>query len=149
MSWSVNAKNGATTLLSVGLFVTDCPDCGILHGIPEEFKDRKAEGGGTIYCPNGHKWHFTELEVTKQRKRAEQAESALRMTRISRDAARDQAQAAHRSASAYKGVATKMRNRIADGVCPVPGCRRNFANVKAHITGQHPQWAHEHPEVLV
>ena len=148
MSWSVNAKNGATSLLTVGLYVTDCPDCGILHGIPEDLKDRRAEGGGTIYCPNGHTWHFTELEVTKQRKRAEQAESALKFTRVSRDAWRDQAGAAERSKAALRGHLTRMRNRVANGVCPVQGCRRNFANVKAHVISQHPTWAHEHSEVL-
>jgi len=148
MSWSVNVKNGAAALLSVRLEVTDCPVCGIIHGFPQDLSERRSESGGTIYCPNGHMWHYIETEVAKQRKRADVAEQRLRSSRIARDAATDQARAAERSAIAYKGHLTRMRNRIANGVCPVQGYRRNFANVKAHVTTQHPQWAHDHPEAL-
>ena len=148
MSWSVIAKNGTNTVLSVALYVVDCPTCGILHGVPEDLKDRRVAGGGWIYCPNGHSWHFIETEVDKQRKRADSLAAQLGRSETAQRAARDQAQAAERSAAAYRGVATKMRNKIANGVCPVPNCRRHFTDVQAHIASKHRDWAIEHPEVM-
>jgi hypothetical protein len=148
MSWSVNIKNGVVPTLTVNLEVTDCPVCGIIHGFPEDLSARRSEGGGTIYCPNGHAWHYIETEVARQRKRADVAEERLKWARSATRAAQDQADAAEHSARAYKGHLTRMRNRIANGVCPVQGCRRNFADVKAHVLTQHPTWAHEHPEAL-
>ena len=143
-----NRVQGWVNGVSIQMYVSDCPDCGVVYGITRNYELRRREDGKGFYCPNGHFGSFGESAIAKAKRLQATAESQMRLARISRDAARDQAQAAHRSAAAYKGVATKMRNRIADGVCPVPGCRRNFANVKAHITGQHPAWAHEHPEVL-
>ena len=148
MSWSVIATNGANALLSVALYVVDCPTCGILHGIPELLKERRLEGGGSIYCPNGHNWHFIETEAARQRKRADSLAAQLGRSETARRAARDQAQAAERSAAAYRGVATKMRNKIANGVCPVPDCRRHFTDVQAHIASKHKDWAVKHPEVM-
>lgn len=147
-STSVIANVYGHTETVVALYITACPTCSIIHAIPESLKARRRKLGGNVYCPNGHTWIFTELEVDKQRARADNAEAQLHYARAARDAARDQALAAERTATAYKGHLTRMRNRIATGVCPVQGCRRNFANVKAHIMGQHPDWAHEHPEVL-
>lgn len=44
----------------------------------------------------------------------------------------------------YTGV-LEIKNRIAKGVCPVPGCRRSgFTKVMAHIASKHPDWAAEH-----
>ena len=132
----------------VELYVLDCGECGVIFALTTDYETRRRADGKTFYCPNGHLRAWQESEADRQRKRAEQAENALKWTRISRDAARDQAQAAHHSARAYKGHLTRLRNRVAAGVCPVQTCRRNFANVKAHVANKHPEWAHEHPEVL-
>ena len=148
MSTTVTARVTGSATATLALYVTNCPSCGTIFAITEELKDRRYEDGKSFYCPNGHTMSWHESEADRQRKRAEQAENALKWTRISRDAARDQAQAAHHSARAYKGHLTRMRRSVAAGRCPVAGCRRTFSNVVAHIEGQHPTWAHEHPEVL-
>jgi hypothetical protein len=133
----------------VDLYVLDCGECGVIFALNTDYEGRRRADGRTFYCPNGHPRAWAESEVDRQRKRAELAEQQARAARVARDAARDQAQAAERSARALRGHLTRLRNRIANGVCPVTGCRRNFADVRAHITGQHPEWAHEHPEALV
>ena len=62
----------------------------------------------------------------------------------------DQLAAAERSARAYRGHLTRMRNRIAAGVCPVPGCRRTgLTQTLRHIASQHPEWLAEHEHALV
>lgn len=133
---------------TVALYVTSCPSCGVIYALTKDYQERRYADAKSFYCPNGHTSSWSETEEKRLRRRAEWAEKQLGWAETSRDAARDQAQAAHHSARAYKGHLTRMRNRIAAGVCPVQSCRRNFANVKAHVTSQHPQWAHEHPEVM-
>lgn len=52
---------------------------------------------------------------------------------------------AERSASAYKGQATRLRNRIKAGVCP--RCNRTFQNLQRHMAGQHPEFKPEAEKV--
>lgn len=130
------------------LIVTSC-HCGIQLAIPESlYRKMQTDHDQVAYCPVGHRFIFGKNDTDRERERADRLARDLHNARASRDAARDQAAAAERSASAYKGHVTRLRNRIADGVCPVEDCRRNFANVKSHINRMHPDWAHEHPEVL-
>jgi hypothetical protein len=150
MSTTVTARVTGSALTSVALYVTTCPSpsCGVIYALTEDYKARRYADGKSFYCPNGHISSWSDTEEKRLLRRAELAESRLEWSRSAERAARDQSQAAHHSARAYKGHLTRMRNRIAAGVCPVQGCRRNFANVKAHVTSQHPTWAHEHPEAL-
>ncbi|WP_454112799.1 hypothetical protein [Microbacterium maritypicum] len=129
------------------LVITSCW-CGIRLAIPDDLHSIARSKGTTVYCPLGHRFVYGDTEVERLKREAEEAKRQARYARASRDAAYDQARAAERSAAAYKGHATRLRNRIANGVCPVAGCRRHFDNVQAHIEGQHPEWAAEHPEVL-
>lgn len=39
-----------------------------------------------------------------------------------------------------KGVVTRTRNRIANGVCPC--CDRSFTNLQRHMASKHPDYAH-------
>ncbi len=43
-----------------------------------------------------------------------------------------------RSLTAHKGHTTRLKNRIAAGVCPC--CRRNFVNLGRHMSRQHPEF---------
>jgi hypothetical protein len=123
--------------------------CGVTFGIQRDHQRRLRQTHDTFYCPNGHGQHYTgQTDAEREKSRREAAERQTRYARAARDAALDQAEAAERTARAYKGHVTRLRNRIANGVCPVPGCRRSFVNVRAHITGQHADWAHEHEEAL-
>lgn len=130
------------------LTITTCW-CGIRLAIPANlYRKAQSDSDFAVFCPLGHKFVYSKNEAELERERADDAERRLRLQRAATQAARDQAEAAERSARAYKGHVTRLRNRIADGVCPVDGCRRNFANVKGHIERMHPEWAHEHPEAL-
>jgi hypothetical protein len=135
-------------LSTLDLYVVDCPSCGVVFAITAEYEDRRRADGQGFYCPNGHRSSWSESEATRQSKRADEAIRQRNAAWVSHDAARDQALAAERSARAYRGHLTRMRNYLANGVCPVGECRRNFANVRAHISKQHPQWAQNHPEAL-
>ncbi|SBN64418.1 hypothetical protein GA0004736_3378 [Curtobacterium sp. 9128] len=131
------------------LVVISCAHCDTAFGMTQTMHATLRRDHGTFYCPRGHANHYPgESDLEREQRLRKLAEQQTRFTRASRDAARDQADAAERSARAYKGHVTRLRNRIANGVCPVADCRRSFSNVRRHIAGQHPEWAHEHPEAM-
>jgi hypothetical protein len=126
------------------IVVTTCW-CGIRHGVPRELYDyvNGQHNDGVrqmgIYCPLGHSWVFSgkgeadrlrEENARLERVAASRAES-LRIAREDRDHA-------DRRRAAAKGQLTKVRNRIANGVCP--SCNRHFANVERHMSSQHPDF---------
>lgn len=119
------------------LTVLDCSACGMTFGITPDFERRARAQRFTFLCPSGHKQWFpgktTDDELREARARAERLATGLR-------AARDQTEAAERSARAYRGHVTRLRNLIARGVCPVAGCRRNFTNVREHMASEHPDF---------
>jgi uncharacterized Zn finger protein (UPF0148 family) len=130
------------------LVVTSCW-CGIKVAIPNSlYRAAQADHDQHIFCPLGHKYVYGENEADRQRARAEEAERQAKFARQDRDWYQDRMVAERRSKAAMKGHLTRMRNRIANGVCPVSGCRRHFDNVQAHIRGQHPDWVEQHEIVL-
>ncbi len=94
----------------------------------------------TFYCPNGHKQYFplgkSDLEqLQEERDRLiEQRDAANEQARRQRKAK----EAAQRSASAYKGQTTKLKNRAAAGLCPC--CNRSFENLARHMKTKHPDY---------
>lgn len=139
----------STTLAYSGtLTILRCGVCQIPHAIPTEMYDNRLANGGEWYCPNGHNLHFVTTKSEKLEKELAEAKRAASIARASRQAAWDQIAAHRRSAAAVRGWNTRLRNRIANGVCPVAGCRRHFDQVQAHIEAMHPDWAAEHPEAL-
>lgn len=115
------------------LTLIDCPDCSIQFAVPERWNQQRRETGDGFYCPNGHSLSY-KGEIDRLRK-------ALAAEQASKAAIRDQLQAAERSAAAARGQMTKMRKRIANGVCPC--CHRTFVNVARHMENKHPGYAEQ------
>lgn len=117
-----------------------CYSCGLLFGVEAGYDDRRRDDKQYFYCPNGHGQAYiksTTQEALEQAKAELEAARALagRESRRRYQAEID-SQADRRRAAAYKGWATRIRNRIANGVCPC--CNRSFTNVRRHMTTQHP-----------
>lgn len=64
----------------------------------------------------------------------DQRDTARRMTNNEREKVRYRT----RQLAAQKGVTTRIKNRIANGVCPC--CQRTFKNLARHMKGQHPNY---------
>ncbi len=120
--------------------IITCASCSIDYGIGGDFQLRRREDHGTFYCPNGHEnWYpqdNTEQRAIKERDAAR--ELAQRESRR-RAMAEQEARTAEYQRRAAKGQLTKLRKRIANGVCPC--CNRSFQNVLAHMANQHPDFA--------
>lgn len=142
-------KDNATYRYTNDITIIACAWCGLSFGVPADYVRRRRQDGQGFYCPSGHSNVYSETDLDRERKRREEAERRAAEARESERFHRDLAAAERRTAAAYKGHLTRARNRIAQGVCPVPGCKRSgFERVAQHIALQHPEWAHEHPEVM-
>lgn len=121
------------------LNVLECANCAMLFAITDAFERQRRADGQTFYCPSGHSNVYRETEAERLRKKLAHAEQQRDWAETSRKAARDQAERAERSAAAYKGRVTRLKNRAAAGVCPC--CNRSFENLRRHMAGQHPDYA--------
>lgn len=126
------------------LVVMECGECHCHFGMSEDQYNRCLESGKTFYCTNGHPRIFARTENQKLKESLERAERRIRFAENATRQAQFEAYYERRSKAAVKGHLTRMRNKIANGVCPVPGCRRHFDNVQAHIRGQHAGWLEQH-----
>jgi len=128
-----------TGTLAIETCVTE--SCGMAFAIPAEFQQQKRRDHKGFYCPRGHSQYYPgESDLEKAERLRKQAIAQRDAAHASAGAARDQAAAAERSARATRGHLTRIRNKIANGVCPVAGCKRHFDNIQAHLTTQHPGW---------
>lgn len=117
---------------SVTLSLLTCGGCGIAYGVPDTWLAERRTDHKTFNCPNGCSRAFQgKTEVEKLREQLQRTES--RVTHW-----QDQAEAAERSARAQRGINTKLRQRIANGICPC--CHRSFVNLAKHMSGQHPDY---------
>jgi len=115
------------------LSIINCCKCGIAYAVPVNWKKTKQEDHSEFCCPNGHKQYYpgeTEAEKLKKQLAQEKTRSAMYL----RQAARNE-----RRVSAQKGVTTKLKKRIKNGVCPC--CNRSFINLMRHMSTQHPEFS--------
>lgn len=128
---------------STTLTVTSCGVCGIGFAIPDDKERRCRESSDEwFWCPNGHKLHYSKSENKRLTAELEREKRWGQWERDQRIAAERDAKHQTRRAAAARGHLTRIKNRIANGVCPVPGCKRSGlgADVVAHIATCHPQY---------
>jgi len=120
------------------LYVTTCPNCHVVHGIPNDMATKMRERGGEAHCPNGHRWFFTETEKQQLEKQLARERAAHDQTRSARDEQARRRAMAERRCAAARGQVTKIRNRVGNGICPC--CNRSFENLHRHMQAKHPAW---------
>ncbi len=117
------------------LNVVECPGCHMDFGVTPQFEAARRGDHATFVCPAGHSMSFGQKsEAEKLRARLRAAEAQLTHTQ-------DQLQATEYQRRAQKGQNTRLKNRIAAGVCPC--CNRSFQDLRRHMAGQHPDYTHE------
>lgn len=126
-------------LIEINLVTVTCCACGIPFGIPDYHRRQLLEKGGDFYCPNGHCQHFTNPEIPLLKKQLKEAERQAQLHKNWYEAEQDDHQRTRRKLAATKGILTKTKKRIANGVCPC--CNRHFANLQHHIETKHPDYS--------
>lgn len=106
--------------------------------LPAPVYNRFVEDPSQFFCcPFGHRQHFSgpsEAEKLKQQ---------LDSERQSKEWWIKKADQHSKSALAYKGQVTRIKNRVKNGVCPC--CNRTFQNLMRHMATKHPDYAHAEP----
>ncbi|GAF84707.1 unnamed protein product [marine sediment metagenome] len=116
------------------IVIETCCNCGIRFGLPKEFQDRLRDKGEDFYCPNGHVLHYSDTiqnKLAEAKRRAEYLEAGL-------EAQCDETAKEKRRRVALRGVITRTKNRISNGVCPC--CKRQFKNLHNHMKTKHPNY---------
>lgn len=126
-----------TYVYSTKLTVMDCGACHIPFAIPEDLYSARRNDGQSFYCPNGHFIHYFETENGRLRRQLKAERDRLTVIQ----AERDQAEASRR---AWKGQATKLRNRAVVGECPF--CGQHLRDLSRHLARIHPDEAAKDPE---
>lgn len=134
-------KNTIEMNVTVGLEVKNCPVCFIFYAVPKELMVRKNKENGSWYCPNGHSLVFTKSELQQTREKLAQAQSDADYWKNRKAEVDRQNEILQRQNSAKKGQITKIKNRVANGVCPC--CNRSFVNLHRHMKNQHPDFQKE------
>lgn len=115
-----------------------CKESFVLHPDTEATLRRS---GQVFHCPWGHAQRFTlgPSEAELLRKERDTLKQRVAMVENQAEEDREGRRFAERQAAAFKGVATRTRNRISKGVCPC--CNRTFANLQAHMASKHAGYA--------
>ena len=118
-----------------------CCKCKMQFAMPDSFHSTMLQlsENGSFYCPAGHAQHYISGKSDLQKAQEKADEYRRQAERAIQKAAQlqDEVAIASRSAAAYKGVATRMKNRARAGVCPC--CNRTFQNLANHMKSQHPE----------
>lgn len=134
-----------TFVASTQLTTINCGKCGGIYAIQERYRQHKSEKSGSWHCPYCETcWGYAKGENQRLREELESERSRLASSRASHDQTRAALRDTEKSLVAQKGVTTRIKNRVKNGVCPC--CNRTFANLAAHMKGQHPDYAnHKDP----
>lgn len=124
--------------VSVEMVVMDCCVCGVIYALSAHMRNEREENGGSWHCPNGHKLSYTKSQVQREREKREATERLLRQTESRAERLSDQVGLERKRTASYKGQVTRIKNRVANGVCPC--CNRTFANLQRHMANQHPDF---------
>lgn len=109
-----------------------CGECGTVFGLGAKYQEARLADHRTFYCPNGHGRAYNgKSEAEKLREQLGWANSRAQSWR-------DQAETAEARRRGEKAAKTRLKNRIANGVCPE--CKRSFPDLRQHMAGQHPHF---------
>ena len=117
--------------------------CGISFAVPARWNEERRNDHETFYCPNGHRQWYRPGTSPEEKLRLERDRLAQRIAEKDDDIKhqRDARQAAERSAAAYKGKVTRIKNRVTGGVCPC--CNRFFSGLHRHMATKHKDYNKE------
>ena len=118
---------------TITLDTTECYQCGIIFGAPEDWFNNRKRKKDTFYCPNGHGQHF--VGKTHEEQLRELRDEAAR-ERSRRDQAEADARTQRGLATRYRNERNRIKTRVAGGVCPC--CNRTFKQLARHMKSKHP-----------
>ena len=123
----------STYTYTATLVVVECCECHMDFGVTPTFERDRRRDHRSFYCPVGHRQHYPQRSDVEQLR----DELASTKTRLLRE--RDAHQHTEARRRAEKAAKTKIKKRVAAGVCPC--CNRSFENLARHMASKHPDFA--------
>jgi len=131
-----------TITITVTLEHLSCAACGVLFAFDGDLMQKRRRDHQTFYCPSGHQNYFPGESDLEQLQRAlEEARLETKRAEYRAQSATIEHRAAQRQLSATRGQLTKIKKRVANGVCPC--CHRAFVQLGRHMATKHPEYAEE------
>lgn len=126
-----------------------CCQCGEQFMLNPETEATLRRSSQLFHCPWGHSQHFPQGETAADKLRRENQRLTQRLAQKDDEITwqREHREAAERTARAYKGQTTRLRNRAKAGVCPC--CNRSFSQLAQHMANKHPDFTSEPPPLAV
>ncbi len=133
----MRVQQGLVIDVGVKLNVRDCPTCGAIYAINEDFERRRQEDHGTFYCPAGHTIWYSGKSSTEQQ--LAEYQERLRLTENDLTAVRQQRERLENAVLDKAKELKALKKRVTAGMCP--HCRRTFQNLARHCQTKHPEVA--------
>jgi predicted RNA-binding Zn-ribbon protein involved in translation (DUF1610 family) len=114
--------------VTVRLNALDCPECGVIFGISEDFEAKRRSDGRSFHCPNSHSMSYGESDADRLRRLWGAATQERDDTRAHNDRLLA-------SLSAKNKELAGIKARAKAGVCTE--CHRHFVNVERHYKSKH------------
>lgn len=124
---------------TITLKLIECANCGMPFGVTESFQNRRRDDHKGFMCPNGHSNVYNgKTEAEKLREQLERSANREKSLSLVIDRQRDTIQSKDHVIRATRAAKTRLKNRIAAGVCPC--CNRTFQDLARHMQGKHPEF---------
>jgi hypothetical protein len=141
-NWRGNTRNRL-----IGFVLEECCNCGIPFLFPQSYYDQRQMDGKGFSCPNGHEQHYSKTKEQKLREEMEEKErhhqEEIKHLTGQSETWRDMWQNKVKENKTLKQQKTRMKNRIAAGVCPC--CDRTFQNLARHMASKHSEAVKNNP----
>jgi hypothetical protein len=126
--------------LSMTLITCCAEGCGLSFAVPNHWVKKRREDHTWWKCPNGHSQHFSgETEEEKLRRERDRLAQRIAEKDDQLAASRDREEHRTRQLRATRGVVTRTKRRVGNGVCPC--CNRSFVELQRHMHSKHPDYA--------
>lgn len=124
--------------LAITYVTLECGSCGTPFALSQSRYNQSNDSGKEFYCPNGHKLYFVESEKAKLEKQLATEKKRREWAESNSASLREEIGQQERKVRAYKGVLTKTKKRVGNGICPC--CNRTFQNLMNHMNSEHPEY---------
>lgn len=127
------------TGVQIEMAYVTCYKCGVVFGMPSGFHAKLTQNHNSFFCPNGHSQAFlAKSEADKLRDEKVRLQAQLDQSQARAESWRARQEETERSLRSTKGVVTRIKNRVATGVCVC--CSKKFPDLATHMKTEHPEW---------
>lgn len=130
---------GAAIQIQQQFEIINCYKCGISFAVPATIRKRWIDSGDAFYCPHGHSQAYSKSTVKQKDREIRNLQKRLEWQAKDASNARSQRDRAEARRRAEKAAKTRLKNRVANGVCPC--CKRTFDDLQRHMATKHPTYA--------